>query len=219
MTIALMRHGQTDWNLAGRVQGHTNIPLNDTGREQATEAANLLLDGEPWHVITSSPLERAWETAQIIADRLNLPLSAPHEGLIEQRYGVAEGLSVTELNERWPDRNIEGGEPPAELASRALTTLESLHEAHAGNRVLAVTHGAYIRRLVSLILELDYQDVPGIKNASLTLFEREGSSWNITMINGQPTDAVFPPAAPAFASLTPMGGDAAGFCTIDGVCN
>lgn len=219
MTIALMRHGQTDWNLAGRVQGHTNIPLNETGREQAAQAAHLLLEGDPWHVITSSPLDRACETAQIIADHLDMPLADPHEGLIEQRYGIAEGLSVKELNERWPNRDIEGGEPPAELASRALTTLESLHEAHAGSRVLAVTHGAYIRRLVSLVTERNYQDVPGIKNASLTLFEREGSSWNITMINGQPTDAVFPPAAPAFASLTPMGGDAAGFCTIDGVCN
>ena len=71
--FAFIRHGQTDWNRDDRLQGSSDIPLNETGREQAHEAAGLLRDGG-WEVIVSSPLMRARDTAQIIADDLNIEL-------------------------------------------------------------------------------------------------------------------------------------------------
>jgi len=68
-----LRHGQTDWNAQGRIQGHTNTPLNDTGRAQARAAAGLLADRTIARII-SSPLDRALKTATIVAERLHLPL-------------------------------------------------------------------------------------------------------------------------------------------------
>lgn len=216
MTIALMRHGQTDWNLEGRVQGHTNIPLNDTGRAQAREAAEQLAEqGHSWSLITSSPLDRARETAEIIASRLAHPLSDPIESLIEQRYGEAEGVSVTEFEARWPNREFKFGETSEQVAERGLQTLEKLWNMRTEHPVLAVTHGAFIRRLIATISNIQYAEAPRIINATVTTFERtiEGA-WIITTVNSEPTPTE--PPAPSFVTL---GGTEAGFCTIDGVCN
>src|SRR5690606_7043497 len=102
-TFALIRHGQTDWNLEGRMQGSTDIPLNATGRDQARVAGGILTDaGEAWDVVVSSPLGRARETASIIAETLGVPLGESYAGLAEQDFGNAEGLLVTEVFERWP---------------------------------------------------------------------------------------------------------------------
>lgn len=228
MTIALIRHGQTDWNLARRVQGHSDIPLNDTGREQAREAASSLAarvnsDKVEWQAITSSPLSRARETAEIIAKHLGLPLLDPFEGLIEQHYGDAEGVEVDELRKRWPDRNIPGGEKPEDLAARGLKTLEELSA--AGPQILAVTHGAYIRRIVATLTAHDYYDVPGIVNAGLNEIARAEDLWRVLSVNGTPVSEILPAylpqknvSKPNFKTLTMMGDDAS-VCNIDGVCN
>ncbi|HUH53571.1 MAG TPA: histidine phosphatase family protein [Microbacteriaceae bacterium] len=228
MTIALIRHGQTDWNLAKRVQGHSDIPLNDTGREQARAAASSLakrVDSGTieWQAITSSPLSRARETAEIIAEYLGLPLLDPLDGLIEQHYGDAEGVEVTELRRRWPDRNIPGGEKPEDLAARGLKTLEELSD--AGPQILAVTHGAYIRRLIATRTAHDYYDVPGIVNTGLNEIARVEDLWRVLSINGTPVGEILPAFSPQkdmskpnFKTLTMMGDDAS-VCNIDGVCN
>lgn len=227
MTIALMRHGQTDWNLAGRVQGHTNIPLNDTGRAQAREAAERLAEqGHRWSFITSSPLDRARETAEIIATRLGMSLASPIDNLIEQRYGEAEGVSVAEFEARWPNRDFKFGETSEEVAQRGLRTIEELWETGGGSPVLAVTHGAFIRRLIATIYDIQYGEAPRILNATVTTFERTSQgAWTITTINSEPTNTTATtveapqsaePPVPSFATL---GDGDAGFCTIDGVCN
>lgn len=224
MTIAFMRHGQTDWNLAGRVQGHTNIPLNETGREQARQAASAPLVAQTeWGHITSSPLDRARETAEIVAQAMGVSLGDALDLLIEQNYGEAEGCSVTELEERWPTREFERGESPAEVAKRALDALHLLEEHHGDSPVLAVTHGAYIRRLIATVHDLEYGDVPGILNASLTMFERDAKgNWQATLINDQPASQALDlspqkPAAP-FAGFVALGDQGAGVCSTDGVC-
>ena len=224
MTIALMRHGQTDWNLAGRVQGHTDIPLNESGRAQAREAAeSLITAGFTWSHITSSPLARARETAQIIATHLSMPLGDPLEALIEQNYGEAEGSSVAELDLKWPTREFRLGESSEAVAQRALDTIELLSTTHEGAPVLAVSHGAYIRRLIATLHGVDYTAAPRILNATFTTFERDTQGdWIITTINSQPADAQNPEstadAAPTPAFVT-LGGSGAGVCTTDGVCH
>ena len=221
MTIALMRHGQTDWNLAGRVQGHTNIPLNETGRQQAREAAEVLATaGSTWAHLTSSPLIRARETAQIVADRLQMQLADPLESLIEQNYGEAEGSSVEDLALKWPTREFKLGESAEAVAQRALDTIELLSTTHEGEPVLAVTHGAYIRRLIATMRDIEYYTAPRILNATITTFERNSQGdWTITTINSQPTEPeTTEDSAPKPAFVT-LGSDNSGFCTTDGVCH
>ena len=92
MTIALVRHGQTAWNFERRLQGTTDIPLNDTGREQAATVAPRLTG--TWDVVVSSPLGRARETAQIIADALGLELGGTYPDVVERHYGDAEGATA-----------------------------------------------------------------------------------------------------------------------------
>lgn len=217
MIIALMRHGQTDWNLEGRVQGRTDIPLNDTGRRQIRDVAQAIrANADVWDVVTSSPLSRARESARIAAEILGIPLTDPHDGLIEQHYGEAEGVAVAELHRRWPDRNFAGGETPEELQERVLRTINDLAERHGSAPLLAVTHGAYIRRLIATLMNEEYTKVPRIRNASISTVEYASGSWVVRSVNEHPAEDI---ATPQSAFTMMNSGDALGACTIDGVCS
>lgn len=143
MRIALVRHGQTDWNLADLLQGSSDVPLNDTGRAQAVEAATLLAD-DTWDNILTSPKLRAFETARIIATRLALPAPIVDSGLVERDYGQAEGLTRAEATRRfgaaWP-----GEETYEHLEARAVPAIDRIAEAHPGEALVIVTHGTFIR--------------------------------------------------------------------------
>lgn len=193
MSITLIRHGQTEWNRIGRVQGRTDIPLNDQGRNQARELGLWLADlNEKWSLITSSPLSRARETARIVADHLGEELAPPVELLREQDYGEAEGVTVAEFNERWPGRDFKHGETSSQLADRAFAALSHLESQAPQGRILAVSHGALIRRLVSELANVPYRDVPAIKNSAMTTFERDSDNgWAVTEVNNEPAAALF----------------------------
>ncbi|WP_127792644.1 histidine phosphatase family protein [Agromyces sp. LHK192] len=165
MVIALIRHGQTDWNRELRMQGRTDIPLNRTGREQARTAAAALAAGG-WDLVVSSPLGRARETAGILADELGIELGGTFEGLIEQEFGDAEGVPVAEIRERWPARDIPGMEPDADVARRGVAVLTAIAEQHPGRRVLAVAHGTLIRRTLAALSGHDPEHYPRLDNLS-----------------------------------------------------
>lgn len=97
-SICFIRHGQTDWNKQGRLQGKTDIPLNDTGRKQA-EACGKFLNAADYDVLICSPLQRAKETAQIINLHLILPL-IEMDDFKERSFGDAEGMTMEERQER-----------------------------------------------------------------------------------------------------------------------
>src|SRR3954471_7990952 len=99
-TILLARHGETDWNLQRRVQGHSDTPLNETGRAQALALAETL-DGAELDAIYASDLERAYDTAQFVAQRKGLPVT-PLPELRERNFGTWEGLTDSEILERFP---------------------------------------------------------------------------------------------------------------------
>ncbi|MCK9914240.1 MULTISPECIES: histidine phosphatase family protein [Microbacterium] len=153
--IILVRHGETDWNRAGRIQGSTDIPLNDTGRSQARDAAERLVaevTDAATVAVVSSDLSRARETATLIADRLALPLGPSDIGLRERGYGIAEGFDVTEFRARFGDTHsgeVPGAETVDEVADRANDALRRLIAASGSPDVLiAVAHGALIRAVL-----------------------------------------------------------------------
>ncbi|MDY0912188.1 histidine phosphatase family protein [Rathayibacter festucae] len=154
--LTLVRHGQTDWNAARRIQGASDIPLNDTGRSQARAAARLLRERD-WDVVVASPLQRAHETGAIIARGLGLPEPEVVEGVAERAYGEAEGMTGDELRELFPGgiegARIPGCETRAEVVERATAALLEIAERFPEQRVIVATHGAVIGSLLRALSE------------------------------------------------------------------
>jgi probable phosphoglycerate mutase len=168
--LALVRHGQTDWNAELRIQGRTDIPLNDTGRAQAALAAQSLRDGG-WQRVASSTLVRARETARVIADALGLDEPAAYPGLVERDYGVGEGMLVADFREQYGTGPVPGAETVEELAARALEGLGAVAADAPDQPTVVVAHGGVIRALLSLATD-GALPRPGerVENGSVTLF-------------------------------------------------
>ena len=158
--LILIRHGETDWNRDRRIQGATDIPLNETGREQARATAALLrdrLDASVAATVVSSDLARARETAEIIAGELGLAAPRAYRGLRERAYGEAEGVGLDEFRERWGDSytaEVPGAEPWADLRTRGIAALGRAVRDHrratapAASSLIVVSHGALIREMI-----------------------------------------------------------------------
>ncbi|NLP86077.1 histidine phosphatase family protein [Microbacterium sp. CFH 90308] len=157
--LILIRHGETDWNRDRRIQGATDIPLNDTGRAQAHEAASALRERLDLAGVTiaSSDLARARETAEIIAGDLDLEAPRTYRGLRERSYGEAEGLDVDEFRRRWGDwhsAEVPGAEPWPQLRRRGIAALGRVVRDHRrataprASTLIVVSHGAFIREIM-----------------------------------------------------------------------
>lgn len=153
--ITIVRHGQTDWNLARRIQGTTDIPLNDTGRADALAAAEALAGGT-YDAVYASPLVRAQETAQIIATRLGLAAPVATRGLRERSFGEAEGIDVADYIARYGGWHSEvpGAESLEQVRDRALDSLDRIVRASRRRStpnqesIIVVSHGGVIRALL-----------------------------------------------------------------------
>lgn len=151
--LCLVRHGVTEWNYEGRAQGHADIPLSAEGRRQA-EAAAAVLALEPWGAIYSSPLSRAYETAQSVARRTGNTIQTDTR-LMERSMGAAEGTRHAERILRWPNLplyEIPGVEDDATLAARATEVLREIGARHRGQRVLCFAHGGLIATFLKSIV-------------------------------------------------------------------
>ena len=148
--ILLTRHGQTDWNLGGRVQGHTDIPLNATGVAQARALADELA-AEQLVAVYSSDLGRARDTAAIVAELHGLAVTVDPD-LREKNFGSWEGLTDTEIGERFPDA-VRGrwgdGETTDAVGVRAVAAVDRIRELHPIGGVLVVSHGGPLRALLA----------------------------------------------------------------------
>jgi 2,3-bisphosphoglycerate-dependent phosphoglycerate mutase len=155
--LFLFRHGETDWNREGRLQGHTDTLLNATGLAQA-EALVERLRPHRLDAIISSDLARAWTTGRIVAEGLGIPLIG-EPGLREAHIGEAEGLFWPEvknrfgeaLTERWftdDDAAFPGGETGLETRSRGLAALRRFVAEQPYRRIGVSTHGAMVRQLM-----------------------------------------------------------------------
>jgi broad specificity phosphatase PhoE len=162
-TIVLVRHGETDWNRERRFQGHADPPLNDAGRHQALELAEALR-GEGLSTVYTSPLQRASETARIVACELGLH-AHELEALREIDVGDWQGMTVDEVRTRFPEQaevawrsGWPNGETHDELAARVLPALLELGARHAGERVLGVTHAGPIRTALAAAAGLSQEE-------------------------------------------------------------
>jgi len=190
-TILLIRHGETAWNAARRLQGHLDIPLNDEGERQARLLATALAS-EPLDLIVSSDLMRARQTAQAIATLRAMPLRED-PGLRERGYGGFEGLLYSEIEQRyprqfaaWQARDIDGmlpdaptpdgvrhGETFRQFFGRATGAILALGAAHPGQTLALVAHGGVLECAYRLALGLPLETPRDFKvyNASINRFQ------------------------------------------------
>ncbi|WP_421084379.1 histidine phosphatase family protein [Rothia nasimurium] len=157
MPSVLIRHGQTDWNLVHRLQGSSDIPLNDTGRAQALAAAHNVLEyakaqadatpGFTWHGVVTSPLSRAAETGRIIADELGLPVLGSYPGLAERSFKDLEGMQNNPALWETVENETADIEPLADFLARVEDALDQVEADYPGKNLIIVVHGMLISRL------------------------------------------------------------------------
>ena len=149
--ICITRHGETDWNVSGILQGWIDVPINEQGRRQAREMASSFADAG-FTAVCTSPLVRARETAEIVTAALGLPPQFCHDGIKERHFGEIQGVPKSELADlnpmllqqilrRNPCAEFEGGESMDAFADRVLGGFMEIGARHPGERVLVVTHG------------------------------------------------------------------------------
>jgi probable phosphoglycerate mutase len=188
--ILLIRHGETLWNRAGRVQGWQDSPLTDTGCAQAAALAERL-SGERIERLIASDLGRARQTATPIASRLGIAIEFD-PGLRERNYGIFEGRTYAEIEREDPEAyaclarrdpayGIPGGESGAAFGVRVLGALERIAGAHAGRRIAVVAHGGVLGVLYRHVA----RQVPGARgdyslaNASVNHVRFGAGRWTI----------------------------------------
>ena len=192
--IVAVRHGETDWNRATRIQGHTDIALNETGLWQARRLAHALADAGI-SAVYASDLQRAVQTAQAMAQRAGLPVTTDRD-LRERHFGVFEGQTFAEIEQRWPEQALrwrrrdaefgaEGGETLADFYSRCVTCTTRLAARHPGETIALVAHGGVLDCLyrAATRVGLQAQRTWQIGNASINwlLYSDQGLTlvgWN-----------------------------------------
>jgi len=180
--IYLIRHGETEWNALSKIQGHKDIPLTDKGIEQAKLTGNRLIN-ENINAIYCSDLERAYNTAKIIGDKVSAEPNQYRE-FREINFGIWEGLSNDKLDLKYkneiglwrtePEKiKIEGGESLEEVQTRAINCLNNIIKEEPGENLLIVSHGVTIKTIILGILDmnLSYFKNFTIENAGLTIIE------------------------------------------------
>lgn len=178
--ICLIRHGQTNWNKQKLIQGRIDNLLNETGKVASREAAKKIKElNMDWEVFLSSPLKRAYETAEIIKTELGFSndiIVIPD--LTEREFGALEGKKVCEESYRLMDEGVEGLERLLDLQTRSVNTILKIANDYKDMRILVATHSQFIKGLLSCVLkDFDFKCV--LKNNSLTMIEVENNIINV----------------------------------------
>jgi len=188
--LVVVRHGETEWNLASRIQGHTDSPLSPAGQAQAAAIAQRLA-GERFDRLVSSDLGRAWRTAQAIAARTGNAVVADAR-LRERNYGVAEGLTYGEVGVHYPevfsrvrdtdpDYVVPGGESRRQLFHRVRDAFEALAREADDARIAVVCHGGVLAALYRHVNAIPVEAVHAIPipNASYNALVFDGGRWTV----------------------------------------
>lgn len=198
--LILWRHGQTDYNLQGRIQGRVDIPLNDLGREQARRAADDIAALGPTRIVSSS-LVRARATAELLASLTGLSVEI-EPGLKEKSFGDWEGLKAADIRKQWPEHYATwraGGELPQfgiegrrQTAERVGETLKAIAAGSGKDDVVVVvSHGAATNLGATYLLGMDAQQWFGLRGMSnccyaLMRANKRPPGWSVVTWNAGP---------------------------------
>lgn len=189
--IIAIRHGETAWNVDARIQGFTDVPLNDTGRWQAARLA-VALGHEAFDAIYASDLSRAHETAAVLAAATGRPV-INDRGLRERSFGVFEGLTFAEIETRWPEQSSHwrvrdpafgpsGGEVLQHFYERCVETASRLAQCHPGETIALVSHGGVLDCLYRAATRLDLQAPRTWKVANASINRLLSSAQGLTLV-------------------------------------
>lgn len=199
-TLYLVRHGQTTWNAEGRIQGHQNSVLTESGRSQVAALADKLADIH-FDALYSSDLARAYQSAEILAAKRQLVILTS-QALRERSSGRLEGQLRHEIKEeldaiwqainqlppeeRWHARVAEDAESEAEVMARFIPFIREIAVAHDGQSVLVVSHGALIRTFLVHLGSYTYDEMKGadFSNAGYVVFQSDGIEFKVEQIVG-----------------------------------
>ncbi|MCR2821257.1 histidine phosphatase family protein [Lederbergia panacisoli] len=181
-TICLIRHGETDWNALGRLQGRTDIPLNSTGVRQAEECRNFLKNDQ-WDLIVTSPLQRAKRTAEIINEGLQVELVEMEE-FVERSFGDAEGMTRQEIDSAYPNRDVPNQEERSALNKRVMAGLEKINRKYGDKKALLVAHGGVINAILSILSDGEIgSGKTRLINACISNINFKDKKWLISDFN------------------------------------
>ncbi len=192
VTIYLTRHGQTEWNIEKRLQGHGNSPLTDAGIKRAEELSKRLKDIKI-ECIYTSPIERAYKTASILKGDKEIELIT-HDGLKEMNFGDFEGKITEEVMQENPDWDINlimqgnlemrapNGETLAEVRERVSKAMDEIIKDNDGKSILVVAHGITLKAIMNYFKDKDVNsEVMG--QATLTKVNIDGENFEIEFKN------------------------------------
>jgi broad specificity phosphatase PhoE len=180
MLLYLIRHGESVFNAEGRIQGHSDVPLSELGRRQGQAVAEALA-GQSIDALYSSPLPRAYQTAEILSARLNLPIRTD-DRLKEVNVGIFQGQLRRELNEKYPeemarwvsedlDYALPQGETRRQLIARGRAVVQEIARQDHHN-VAVVSHGRLLMMTLKSLLDLPLKQPPfSLQNGSITTVE------------------------------------------------
>jgi broad specificity phosphatase PhoE len=203
--LIVWRHGNTDWNVEGRVQGQTDVPLNDLGRQQAVDAADLLVRHRP-DAIVASDLRRGADTAEILGALTGLAVRLDAR-LRERFFGTWQGLTMTEAADRFPTEHarwragaesigcdIEGLD---DVGKRVAEALQDAAELAPGGTVVVATHGAAARQGIGQLLGWTVEQLRtlrALQNCHWAELAHGDLGWQLATYNiGPVTDRPVPP--------------------------
>jgi len=195
-TLYLIRHGETDWNLSGHWQGHTDVPLNAVGKRQAELLAQRLRrERTRFNVLYSSDLARAYQTAWVISEAVGVPVEML-PALREIDLGTWSGLTREQIRARYPvefalleqgqDVPRGGAETLAALRRRVVEVIEAMMAQHPGETLAFVTHGGPVRTFIahaSGVVDANRMPFHHIGNTSITVVRHSAAGWQIVKRN------------------------------------
>lgn len=180
--IYILRHGETDWNCEGRLQGGTNTVLNERGKKQAI-ACRSYFDEIKCDAIFTSSLKRATQTATIINETLQLPFYSLKE-FAERTFGAAEGMTYEERVKVYPDKAYPNQETIEELKVRIEIGLQKIQHQYPNGEVILVTHGAVIHTLFTMVENASvFPQSELLSNGGVSIIHNQGGKWVLEKYN------------------------------------